>query len=157
VVSAARPIRLVARADGGARTAGAVEDADRPQLALIRGYKDELAPIVAAYGEVEVFIRPATLIPPASRAFKPPMPQRWDDRDGWCALLVYADRVENRRRVMNRWAKAAGGDVHDGILRLPAGLLRGLALAELKTHARNIGIKVEIANAPRSASNERTS
>jgi hypothetical protein len=63
VVSAARPIRLVARADGGARTAGAVEDADRPQLALIRGYKDDLTPIVAAYGEVEVFIRPATPLP----------------------------------------------------------------------------------------------
>ncbi len=63
-MSAAPAIHLVAKADGGARTAGAVEDADRPQLALIRGYKDELAPIVAAYGEVEVFIRPATPIPP---------------------------------------------------------------------------------------------
>jgi hypothetical protein len=63
VVSASRPIRLVARADGGARTVSAVEDADRPQLVLIQGYKPELAPIVAAYGEVEVFIRPATPVP----------------------------------------------------------------------------------------------
>ncbi len=56
-MSAARPIRLMAKAEGGARTAGRVEDADCPQLALIHGYKDELAPIVEAYGEVEIVIR----------------------------------------------------------------------------------------------------
>jgi hypothetical protein len=63
VVSAARPIRLVAKPDGGARAAGAIQDGDRPQLALIRGYKTELAPIVQAFGAVEVLIRPATPLP----------------------------------------------------------------------------------------------
>jgi hypothetical protein len=144
VVSAARSIRLVAKTDGGARTAGLVEDADRPQLALIRGYKDELAPIIAAYGEAEVLIRPATPPPPAPTwPPKPPLPQRWDDHDGWCRLLAYAGRVENRRWVVSRWAKAASGEVRDGTLHLPADLPRGLALAELRTAARNVGLSIE--------------
>jgi hypothetical protein len=144
VVSAARPIRLVAKPDGGARTAGSVEDADRPQLALIRGYKDELAPIIAAYGEVEVFIRPVTPILPAPTwPPKPAVPWHWQDVDGWRALLGYARRLENRRWVVTRWATAAGGEVRDSTLRLPTELPRGLALAELKTHARIVGLRVE--------------
>jgi hypothetical protein len=81
-VSTARAIRLVAKGDGGVRTAGAVEAADRPQLALIRGYKDELAPIVEAFGEVEVFIRPATPLPE-------PEPPRWPE---------LSERERNKRR-----------------------------------------------------------
>jgi hypothetical protein len=144
VVSAARPIRLVAQGDGGARTARAVEDADRPQLALISGYKDELAPIVAAYGEAEIVIRPATPIPPAPTwPPKPAVPCDWQDVDGWRALLGYARLVENRRWVVTRWAKAAGGEVRDGALHLPTSLPHGLPLAELKTHARIVGLRVE--------------
>jgi hypothetical protein len=142
-LSTARPIRLVAKPDGGARTAGRVEDADRPQLALIRGYKDELAPIVEAFGEVEVVIRPATPIPEPEPPPKPKLPRHWQDVDGWRAVLRHARLVENRRWVVNRWAKAAGGEVRDGALHLPAELPRGLALAELKTHARNCGLRVE--------------
>ncbi len=136
-MSAACPIRLVVQADGGARTASAVEDADRLQLALIRGYRDELAPIVTAYGEAEVFIRPATPLPPAPVwPPRPKLPTDWRDVDGWRAVLGRARTVENRRWVVSRWARAAGGDVHDGVLHLPAGLLRCLALAELKSAAR---------------------
>jgi hypothetical protein len=145
VVSAARSIRLVAKPDGGARTVGPVEDADRPQLVLIRGYKDELAPIIAAYGEVEVTIRPATPLPPAPTwPPKPAVPCDWQDVDGWRALLGYARRLENRRWVVTRWAKAAGGEVRDGTLRLPAELPHGLALAELKTHGPIVGLTVEV-------------
>jgi hypothetical protein len=144
VVSAARSIRLVAKPDGGARTVGPVEDADRPQLALIRGYKDELAPIIAAFGEVEITIRPATPLPPAPVwPPKPKLPTDWRDLDGWRALLGRARLVEHRRWVVARWARAAGGDVSDGVLDLPTGLPRGLALAELRTAARNIGLTIE--------------
>ena len=136
-MSATRPIRLMARADGGARTAGAVEDADRPQMVLIQGYKTELAPIVAAYGEALVAIRPATPLPPAPVwPPRPKLPTDWRDLDGWRAVLGRARTVENRRWVVSRWARAAGGDVHDGVLHLPAGLPRCLALAELKSAAR---------------------
>jgi hypothetical protein len=142
-VSAARPIRLVAKADGGARTVRAVEDADRPQLALIRGYRDELAPIIAASGEAEIVIRPATPLPPAPTwPPKPAVPRHWQDVDGWRRLLTYAHLIENRRWVVTRWAKAAGGEVRDGTLYLPSSLPRGLALAELKTHARLVGLEV---------------
>jgi hypothetical protein len=81
VVNTTRPIRLVAKPDGGARTAAAISDADRPQLTLIKGYKDELAGIVATYGEVEVFIRPATPVPP------PALPRLMSDatRRKWLA------------------------------------------------------------------------
>jgi hypothetical protein len=67
VVSGVRPIRLVAKSDGGVRTARPVEDSDRPQLTLIRGYKDELASIVEAFGEVEILIRPAASQPELPR------------------------------------------------------------------------------------------
>jgi hypothetical protein len=103
-----------------------------------------LAPIIAAYGEVEVFIRPATPIPPASVwPPKPKLPTDWRDLDGWRALLAYARLVERKRWVVARWARAAGGDVRDGVLDLPTGLPRGLALAELKTHARICGLTIE--------------
>jgi hypothetical protein len=144
VVNIARPIRLVARPDGGARTHGPVQDADRPQLALIRGYRDELEPIVQVFGAVEVFIRPATPVPPAPDwPPKPKLPRNWQDMDGWRALLRHAHLVEHRRWVLARWAKAAGGEVRDGTLRLPTELPRGLALAELKTHARIVGLTIE--------------
>jgi hypothetical protein len=110
----------------------------------LRAYRDELAPIVEAFGEVEVFIRPATPIPPAPVwPPKPAVPRHWQDVDGWRALLRYARLVENCRWVVTRWAKAAGGEVRDGTLRLPTELPHGLALAELKTHARIVGLRVE--------------
>jgi hypothetical protein len=148
VVSAARSIRLVAKAAGGARTASAVDDADRPQLALIRGYRDELAPIVTAYGEVEIVIRPTTAMPPASCwPPKPPLPGDWKEVDGWRTLLAYARLVEHKRWVVTRWARAAGGDVRNCVLHLPASLQRGLPLAELKSAADRTGLKVEVAAA----------
>jgi hypothetical protein len=134
----------VAKPDGGARTAGAVEDADRPQLALLKGYKDELGAIVAAFGEVEIVIRPATPLPPAPDwPPKPKLPRDWRDLDGWRALLRHARLVENRRWVVARWARAAGGSVENAVVTLPDDLPRGLVLAELKTHARIVGLRVE--------------
>jgi hypothetical protein len=103
-----------------------------------------LAPIIAAFGEVEVTIRPATPIPPAPTwPPKPKLPTGWRDLDGWHALLAYARTFAHKRWVVSRWAKAAGGEVRDGTLRLPTELLRGLALAELKTHARIVGLTIE--------------
>jgi hypothetical protein len=142
VSAAARPIRLVAKADGGACTAGRVEEADRPQLALIRGYRDELASIVQAFGSVEALIRPATPIPEPEPPPKPKLPRDWQDLDGWRVVLGRTRTVDHRRWVVARWARAAGGDVRDGALHLPAGLPRGLALAELKTHARIARLEV---------------
>ena len=145
-ISTVRPIRLLAKGDGSVRTAGSVEDADRPQLTLIRGYKDELQPLVEAYGEVEVFIRPATPIPPAPTwPTKPAVPNDWQDHAGWCRLLAFAHHRDNRRWVVSRWATAAGGELRDGALHLPANLPHGLALAELRTAARNVGLRIEVA------------
>jgi hypothetical protein len=59
-------------------------------------------------------------------------------------LLTYAHRLANRRWVVSRWSHAAGGEVRDGILRLPADLPHGLALAELRTAARICGLTVEV-------------
>jgi hypothetical protein len=42
---------------------GRVDDLPPDQLVKLRAYRDELAPIIAAYGEVEVVIRPATPLP----------------------------------------------------------------------------------------------
>jgi hypothetical protein len=130
-------VRLRAKPDGGVRVLERVENVPPDQLVKLRAYRDELAPIIAAYGEVEVFIRPATPLPPAPAW--PPRPKLPTDRrdvDGWRAVLGRARTVENRRWVVSRWARAAGGDVHDGVLHLPAGLPRCLALAELKSVAR---------------------
>ena len=61
---------------------------DRPenlppdQLVKLRAYRDELAPIVAAYGEVEVTIRPAS--PPPE-----PEPPRWPE---------LSEKERNKRR-----------------------------------------------------------
>jgi hypothetical protein len=105
----------------------------------------ELAPILAAYPGATVEIRPATPLPPAPVwPPKPRLPHDWHDLDGWRAVLRYARTVEHRRWVVTRWAKAAGGCIRDGALHLPAGLPRGLALAELKTHARIAGLEVEV-------------
>jgi hypothetical protein len=101
-------------------------------------------PIIEAYGEVEVLIRPGTPIPPPPTwPPKSAVPRHWQDVDGWRALLGYAHLVENRRWVVTRWATAAGGEVSNGTLRLPTELPRGLPLAELKTHARIVGLRVE--------------
>ena len=135
--------KLRAKPDGGVRVLGHPNDLPPDQLVKLRAYKDELAPIIAAYGEVEIVIRPATAMPPASCwSPKPPLPRHWQDLDGWRALLAYAHVTTNRRWAVARWARAAGGEVRDGVLHLPAGLPRGLVLAELKTHARMIGIEV---------------
>jgi hypothetical protein len=44
---------------------------------------------------------------------------------------------------VSRWANAAGGEVRDGTLHLPDDLPRGLALAEMKTAARIVGLRIE--------------
>jgi hypothetical protein len=136
--------KLRAKPDGDIRVLGRPDDLPPDQLVKLRAYKDELAPIIAAYGEVEVFIRPATPISPAPTwPPKPAVPRHWQDVDGWRALLGYARLVENRRWVVSRWANAAGGEVRDGALHLPTELPHGLALTELKTHARIVGLRVE--------------
>jgi hypothetical protein len=140
-VSAAK---LRAKPDGGVRVLGRVENLPPDQLVKLRAYRDELAPIIAAFGEVEVTIRPATPLPPAPVwPPKPKLPTDWRDLDGWRALLGRAHLVEHRRWVVARWARAAGGDVSDGVLDLPTSLPRGLAVAELRTAARNVGLRVE--------------
>jgi hypothetical protein len=140
-VSAAK---LRAKPDGGVRVLGRPENLPPDQLVKLRTYRDELAPIVEAYGEVEVFIRPATPVPPTPDwPPKPKLPRDWRDLDGWRALLRHAHLVEHRRWVVTRWVKTAGGEVRDGTLHLPTELPRGLALAELKTHARSVGLTIE--------------
>jgi hypothetical protein len=57
--------KLRAKPDGGIRVLDRPENLPPDQLVKLRAYKDELASIIAAYGEVEVFIRPATPLPPA--------------------------------------------------------------------------------------------
>jgi hypothetical protein len=124
---------------------GKPENLPPDQLVKLRAYKDELASIIAAYCEVEVFVRPATPIPSASTwPPKPAVPRHWQDVDGWRALLRYAHLVEHRRWVVTRWAKAAGGSVENAVVTLPDDLPCGLALAELKTHARIVGLTVEV-------------
>jgi hypothetical protein len=138
-------VTLRAAVDGKVQFRGQVDDLPPDQLVKLRAYRDELAPIIAAYGEVEVVIRPATPIPPAPTwPPKPAVPRHWQDVDGWRALLRHARLVENCRWVVSRWAKAAGGEVHDGALHLPTGLPRGLPLAELKTHACIVGLTIEV-------------
>jgi hypothetical protein len=138
-------VHLRAKADGGIRVVERSEDVPPDQLVKLRAYRDELAPILEAFGEAVVEIRPATpLPPPPTWPPKPAVPRRWQDVDGWRALLRHARLVEHRRWVVTRWATAAGGEVRDGTMRLPAELPRGLALAELKTHARNVGLTVEV-------------
>jgi hypothetical protein len=137
-------VRLRVKADGGIRVVEHPEDVPPDQLVKLRAYRDELAPVLEAYGEAVVEIRPATPIPPAPTwPPKPPLPRDWQDRDGWLALLGYAHLVERRRWVVARWAQAAGGEVRDGTLHLPADLPRGLALAELRTAARNVGLSIK--------------
>ena len=128
--------RLKAKPDGGIRVLDRPEDVPPDQLVKLRAYRDELEPIIAAYGEVEIVIRPATPIPEPEPPPKPRLPHDWRDLDGWRAVLRYARTLEHRRWVVTRWARAAGGCVRDGALHLPAGLPRGLAPAELRTHAR---------------------
>jgi hypothetical protein len=136
--------RLRTNPAGGVRVLERPENLPPDQLVKLRTYRDELAPIIAAYGEAEIVIRPATPLPPAPTwPPKPAVPRHWQDVDGWRRLLTYAHLIENRRWVVTRWAKAAGGEVRDGTLRLPTELPHGLALAELKTHARIVGLRVE--------------
>ncbi len=113
----------------------------RPRINL----PGELRAVLQAYPGAAVTIRPRTPIPSAPTwPTKPAVPRDWQDRDGWCRLLTYAHRLANRRWVVSRWSHAAGGEVRDGILRLPADLPHGLALAELRTAARICGLTVEV-------------
>jgi hypothetical protein len=57
--------RLRTKPYGGVRVVEHPEDVPPDQLVKLRAYRDVLEPIVAAYGAVEVLIRPATPIPPA--------------------------------------------------------------------------------------------
>jgi hypothetical protein len=119
---------------------------DKTQDGTAQGLQlpEELRAILDAYPGATVEIRPRTPIPPAPVwPPRPQVPSDWQDHDGWCRLLTYAHRLANRRWVLDRWAQAAGGEIRDGVLHLSATLPRGLALAELKTHARNVGLSIE--------------
>jgi hypothetical protein len=59
--------RLRAKPAGGIRVLDRPEDVPPDQLAKLRAYRDVLEPIIAAYGEVEIVIRPATPIPDPPR------------------------------------------------------------------------------------------
>jgi hypothetical protein len=76
--------RLRTNPAGGVRVLERPENLPPDQLVKLRTYRDELAPIIAAYGEVEVFIRPATPIPE-------PEPPRWPE---------LSEKERNKRR---RW------------------------------------------------------
>jgi hypothetical protein len=56
--------RLRAKPEGGIRVLEPPGDTPPDQLVKLRTYRDVLEPIIAAYGEVEIVIRPATPIPP---------------------------------------------------------------------------------------------
>jgi hypothetical protein len=113
------------------------------QLSRLRARKDELASLLAASGEAEIFIRPATPAPPALRLQPLPPPAGWRDLDGWRLHYSRAKGLAARRAVVTAWARAAGGEVHDDTLHLPASLPHCLALAELKTNAACERLKVE--------------
>jgi hypothetical protein len=135
--------RLRAKGDGGLRVLERPDDVPPDQLVKLRQHRDVLEPIIAAYGEVEIVIRPSTPITPAPTwPPKPRLPRSWQDVDGWRAVLRYARTLEHRRWIVARWAKAAGGDVRNGALHLPATLPGCLALAELRSHARIAGLEV---------------
>ena len=69
-MSAAVMLRM--QTSGKVQFQGRVDDLSPDQLVKLRAYRDELAPIIAAYGEVEVVIRPATPLPE-------PEPPRWPE------------------------------------------------------------------------------
>jgi hypothetical protein len=118
---------------------------DCPTLSHLSHPYPELKAIIRAYAGATVELRPRTPIPPAPGwPPRPQVPRGWQDHAGWCRLLTYAYRIENRRWVLSRWATAARGEVRDDTLHLPADLPRGLALAELRTHARICGLRVEV-------------
>jgi hypothetical protein len=85
-VSAAK---LRAKPDGGLRVLDRPENLPPDQLVKLRAYKDELAPIIAAYGEAEVTIRPAT---------PPPEPSRWPE-------LLEKERSKRRKWLARETAR----------------------------------------------------
>ncbi len=72
----------------------------------------------------------------------------WSDVDGWRARYRRAELLEPKRIVLGAWARAAGGELRDGVLVLPASLPRSLAVAEMTANARYCGFKVETADIP---------
>jgi KaiC/GvpD/RAD55 family RecA-like ATPase len=65
----------------------------------------------------------------------------WADLDHWRRRLREANGSrEERANVVREWGAAAGGILADGGLYLPADLTPGLALAELKANARDLGL-----------------
>jgi hypothetical protein len=73
----------------------------------------------------------------------------WDDPDRWRALYREAGSSRDARlRVLEAWAKAAGGGV-DGVgeqvrLTLPVGLRSCLARNEMLVRAQGLGVKIEM-------------
>ena len=67
----------------------------------------------------------------------------WDDIDAWRRLFAEAEGLARRREVVMLRAQAAGGCVNGPALALPRELRPGLALAELRTQARLVGLRVE--------------
>jgi hypothetical protein len=78
--------RLRAKPEGGIRVLEPPGDTPPDQLVKLRAYRDVLEPIIAAYGEVDAVIRPATPMPPP---------------------LVWPGDVRLVRRTTPRWHKPA--------------------------------------------------
>jgi hypothetical protein len=114
------------------------------QLSRLRARKDELAPLLAAYGEAEVFIRPAMPVPPDPPTARPlAPPEGWRDLDGWRLHCANAGSLVARRANVEAWGRSAGGKLLYDTLLLPAGLPPCLPLVEPQTQAACVGLKVE--------------
>jgi hypothetical protein len=72
----------------------------------------------------------------------------WADLDGWRRLWREAPDVDTRRAVVAAWAAAAGGEVRNGMLRLPPDLPRRLARAEMMANASHVGLTLAEVSAP---------
>jgi hypothetical protein len=75
----------------------------------------------------------------------------WHSLDFWRCRWREAADVPSRREVLAAWAEAAGGEVTDGTLRLPSGLPRRLARAEMLAAAGCVGLAVAEVSPPRCA------
>ena len=65
----------------------------------------------------------------------------WTDDRAWCRRLGAAGLKEARLAVLREWVEAAGG-WSDAAVRLPDGLPNGIALANLRAHARALGLAI---------------
>lgn len=66
----------------------------------------------------------------------------WTDDRAWCRRINDAGLKSARREVLFAWVAAAGGWSDAAAVYLPVSLPRCLALADLRTHARCLGLAV---------------